>query len=430
MASPTTMLTTGIIVATAPSIAPVSPLGTLEAVPASPVKVPTPPSPAKPVPAVVTSSPSKLPAEGPPSDQHVEPVPKDGVGGGKRKRRKIATAEPEPEAVVMDEDPAEENGDEEQREEQEEDPVVRLVQGRIASNDRLGPAETDSIIATNLALLDPPSSRLPTVTPTITGTSSSSELVPAALAIPLPLEDLPSPEISTAVRVRVQSNRLEAIAKTERLRNEYRTLNTEWRANCARLERLSERRQQQQAALASAKSGAAGSGGGSTYSTNGGGLFGSTSVTSTPGLGSFLDEPGVRGSLARTSRSRGPGADLGLGGGIGGYFGDAVRSEAEFQLILASLEEADQMDPNLRAARTTAIVPDMILDEVERDRDSFDDTNGLVLDPEAFFAESVAEWTEEEKAIFQRRFASHPKQFGQCFLVCFCLLFSSPKCYR
>lgn len=128
-------------------------------------------------------------------------------------------------------------------------------------------------------------------------------------------------------------------------------------------------------------------------------------------------------------------------GGLVG-FGDAVRSEAEFLEILASLESADMQDPSMRAARTTAVEPDMILDrwssavanglnDNEQEGDAgelyfgtkdkgwgksvYDDDNGFVADPKAFYESDFDPdfWSEEEMTIFARRYSLFPKQFGK-----------------
>ncbi|KAL1920187.1 uncharacterized protein VTP21DRAFT_1333 [Calcarisporiella thermophila] len=99
----------------------------------------------------------------------------------------------------------------------------------------------------------------------------------------------------------------------------------------------------------------------------------------------------------------------------GTYASDAVRSEAEFLEIIRSLETADMRNPDLRALRTTATVPPMILDENERNRVWFDDRNGLVEDPLKHYHINVEKdnWTEEERQIFIKKYASFPKQFGK-----------------
>ncbi|SOV07042.1 uncharacterized protein UDID_18620 [Ustilago sp. UG-2017a] len=73
--------------------------------------------------------------------------------------------------------------------------------------------------------------------------------------------------------------------------------------------------------------------------------------------------------------------------------------------------------PDMRAARTTATAPDMFIDP---DSDHlmklrYDDVNGYVADPLAFYLDEFDPdlWSEEEKAIFARRYALWPKQFGK-----------------
>lgn len=95
-------------------------------------------------------------------------------------------------------------------------------------------------------------------------------------------------------------------------------------------------------------------------------------------------------------------------------YGDAVTNEAAFENILAELADAAAKDPNLRASKTTAVVPDMVLDH-ER-KMIYDDENDLVTNPLAFYDfAGVAEpiWTDEERATFLRRYLLYPKQFGK-----------------
>ena len=88
-----------------------------------------------------------------------------------------------------------------------------------------------------------------------------------------------------------------------------------------------------------------------------------------------------------------------------------MRSEAEFQEILASLENAEMQDPVVRAARTSAVIPDMEL----KGTPFFDGDNGHVADPVSFYFGGFDPdvWSEEERATFARRYVLYPKQFGR-----------------
>ncbi|KAK7202532.1 hypothetical protein BZA70DRAFT_292046 [Myxozyma melibiosi] len=95
--------------------------------------------------------------------------------------------------------------------------------------------------------------------------------------------------------------------------------------------------------------------------------------------------------------------------------GDAVRSEAEFMEVLASLEREEQLDPKNRAKLTSARIPNMILDEHDRKR-LYVDTNNIVKDPniplERLVVDGVDVFTEEEHRLFCEGYKLHPKQFG------------------
>lgn len=172
------------------------------------------------------------------------------------------------------------------------------------------------------------------------------------------------------------------------LRDQYRMLHEDWRAHCKRLDRIKERivRRNQP-----------------------------TSVPQTPSIDSTglpfypepLPTPGPTAGIGRANRRNTNNAF--------GY-GDAVRSEAEFLEILASLETADMRDPTVRATRTAAVVPDMVIGDVERRHLlALDDESRRVDDPVDFFGiETPMDlWTEEEVQIFCKRYSQHPKQFGK-----------------
>ncbi|SPO22720.1 uncharacterized protein UTRI_01398 [Ustilago trichophora] len=181
--------------------------------------------------------------------------------------------------------------------------------------------------------------------------------------------------------------------KVECLKKRYRSINEDWKVHCSRLDRAAERREMLRRPPVNTPAG-----------TPGG--FGVEDPASGAASGGLL------GASLTTGRANRRSAQAGFAG-----FGDAVRSEAEFLEILASLENADMQDPNMRAARTTATAPDMYIDP---DSDHlmklrYDDINGFVADPLAFYLDEFDPdvWSEEEKAIFARRYALWPKQFGK-----------------
>lgn len=100
-------------------------------------------------------------------------------------------------------------------------------------------------------------------------------------------------------------------------------------------------------------------------------------------------------------------------GGPSAWTSDAARSEAELLEIIQSLESADMRNPELRAAKTTATIPDMILDAKERMR-TFDDRSGLVEDPLTYYhtgPDTGDVWTQQEMAAFMESYMQYPKQF-------------------
>jgi hypothetical protein len=97
--------------------------------------------------------------------------------------------------------------------------------------------------------------------------------------------------------------------------------------------------------------------------------------------------------------------------------GDSVRSEAEFLEILADLERQSARDPSLRAKLTSATIPPMIYDPVERDELRYQDTNNAVLDKsipyQRLFTDGIDDFTKKEHETFCDAYLAAPKQFGK-----------------
>lgn len=82
-----------------------------------------------------------------------------------------------------------------------------------------------------------------------------------------------------------------------------------------------------------------------------------------------------------------------------------MRSEEEFEQVLASLRELDNADPDSRYLHSVAEIPPLILDpKVKACR--YIDTNGFVEDSFALERERKASivWTDEEKDIFIKKY--------------------------
>jgi hypothetical protein len=160
------------------------------------------------------------------------------------------------------------------------------------------------------------------------------------------------------------------------LRGQYKARNDDWQAHCRRLDRIKDRIHRRRQATTTAPV---------TPSIDPSGL-------------PFFPEPMTPGpSIVGRGNRRNPSTAFG--------YGDAVRSEAEFLEILASLETADMRDPNVRATRTAAIVPDMVLDETERRNilpprpsRSLDGGRGPDL-LQALLPASEAVWTHRRRAV-------------------------------
>ncbi|KAG9019775.1 hypothetical protein FRB90_007918 [Tulasnella sp. 427] len=189
-----------------------------------------------------------------------------------------------------------------------------------------------------------------------------------------------------AIVTRVKRGYEEVNIKVKKLRTQYLALNREWEMRCAELDREKQVNGEKQASK--------------------------TPVPTTPGAetptfsGNSFFNP-VRSTRRNTTA-----------GGLGNLMADAVRSDLEFEQVMASLGNEDLVDPNILSIRNAAAIPDMLsvqprtqplLDVV------YDDTNGVVEYPEQFYdvSNSLGDWTEEEKEIFMEQFAVNGKQFGK-----------------
>lgn len=100
------------------------------------------------------------------------------------------------------------------------------------------------------------------------------------------------------------------------------------------------------------------------------------------------------------------------------HHGDSVRTEAEFMEILASLERERENDPLVRAQYGAAIIPDMIMDPLEKFVMSRNlDSNNIRLDKikwaERIKTDPIDTFTEAEHEKFCEAFALFPKRFGR-----------------
>lgn len=97
--------------------------------------------------------------------------------------------------------------------------------------------------------------------------------------------------------------------------------------------------------------------------------------------------------------------------------GDSVRSEAEFLEILANLERESARDPSVRAKLTSAHVPDLIFDPIERDEVRYIDTNNFVEDKsipyQRLITDCINNFSPEEHEAFCEAYVLSPKQFGK-----------------
>lgn len=96
--------------------------------------------------------------------------------------------------------------------------------------------------------------------------------------------------------------------------------------------------------------------------------------------------------------------------------GDLVTTEAEFQEILQSLGKEQEEDPLIRAQKVSAVIPDFILDPIERKQVKFLDSNNIVHDKLQWTTRVKTDFqnnfSAQEHALFCEGFCMFPKRFG------------------
>lgn len=97
-----------------------------------------------------------------------------------------------------------------------------------------------------------------------------------------------------------------------------------------------------------------------------------------------------------------------------GRHGDLVTTEAEFEEVLKSLTQQDDEDPMLKALRVSAPVPELKLDELEKN--DFYDFNNVVHDKlkwcERLHGQFKTNFNEKERELFCEAYVKYPKKFG------------------
>jgi hypothetical protein len=116
-------------------------------------------------------------------------------------------------------------------------------------------------------------------------------------------------------------------------------------------------------------------------------------------------------SLSRSSRRS--------GGVVSAFTSDSVKSEAEWQEVLAMIAASDgaigATPEELKMVAQCAKDPPMLLDPLERKIFLFQNNNSLVQDPETALAAENSnidlKWTDEEREIFKLRLVQYGKNF-------------------
>lgn len=100
------------------------------------------------------------------------------------------------------------------------------------------------------------------------------------------------------------------------------------------------------------------------------------------------------------------------GGGIAAL--GAIRSEAEFDEVMASIDQKEKADPNTRYLRTMCVIPPMELGiDAQYAGFRYINSNGVIEDLVAEEREQkyANPWSAEEKEVFMQKFLLHPKNF-------------------
>ncbi|KAJ3072280.1 hypothetical protein HDU98_003903 [Podochytrium sp. JEL0797] len=98
------------------------------------------------------------------------------------------------------------------------------------------------------------------------------------------------------------------------------------------------------------------------------------------------------------------------------FTSDSVKSEAEWEQVLAAIAATEQTEiDDSKMVAACAVIPDMILDPIERQLFTFKNYNHKVVDPEADLADHNAlldmSWTRKERELFRYKLVQHGKDF-------------------
>ncbi|KAF8499507.1 hypothetical protein JB92DRAFT_2981103 [Gautieria morchelliformis] len=207
----------------------------------------------------------------------------------------------------------------------------------------------EPILRANHSLLDAPCTRINT---------SNDEVVREVMEGSFQARLETHSAVSQSLLKRFAQRSEDLVAKTRRLRAEYKSYHDKWVANCRKLDQ-------------------------------------SMASSASQGLQGL---PPPSGRVTRRSTK----------------LGDAVRSDLEMEQIIASLGNEDLTDPNVLAIRNTAVIPDLITTDPSTIDVSYKDDNGLVDDPGDMFDiyDALGRWTDDEKETFLQKYGEYPKQFS------------------
>ena len=223
---------------------------------------------------------------------------------------------------------------------------------------------------------------------------------PETIVYEIPDEDEKYALVSKVIQNRIKNLR----AREAILRDEYRTIRDAWKDQTSAMDKQRDERNQRRSLLNPGKD----TGLQSAFPAR---AFSDTASRRGSTFGNpFSATPAHSGQMSLTSplgRNRRAGMSL--------YNADMVRSEAEFEEVMRNLAAADSSTDNKSSAGTTANIPAQVLDPLAKVEMRYLDRNHLVTDPiqEYEIGRHGFDWTDEEHALFQRKYALYPKQFGR-----------------
>lgn len=94
---------------------------------------------------------------------------------------------------------------------------------------------------------------------------------------------------------------------------------------------------------------------------------------------------------------------------------EEMENEKVLSRMLQRLQTVNKKDPQIRAARTQANIPNQKVTSIDRWACAYDDANARIFDPTTYYERSHESqtWSEDEKDIFLKAYVDTPKSFAE-----------------